>query len=151
MKRYLNFLAELAKQPGGERISDCLTCRVCTAGCPVSRINQRFNPFRIIQMTLLGLVEDVLTHDFIWLCAACDSCKAACPRGVRVSDVMSLLKNAAAKEGYVPHGVKAQLKILKEKGRIYDIDEFDNKKRGKLNLPALPISCDVVKTLFSEK
>ena len=151
MKRNPRFFSELARQPGGERISTCLTCRVCTAGCPVNRINQRFNPFRIIQMTLLGLVEDVLTNDFIWLCAACDSCKTACPRGVRVSDVMSILKHAAAKEGCIPQGVKAQLTILKEKGRIYDIDEFDNKRRGKLNLPALPVSCDVVKTLFSKK
>jgi hypothetical protein len=64
---------------------------------------------------------------------------------------MALLRNAAAKEGYVPQGVKTQMKRLKQKGRMYDIDEFDNKKRSRLNLPALPVSCDVVNELFQKE
>jgi heterodisulfide reductase subunit C len=104
-----------------------------------------------MQLAMLGLVDEVLTHDFLWLCATCDSCKAVCPRGVKVSDVMALLRNAAAKAGCVPHGARTQMKQVKDKGRIYDIDEFDNKKRCKQGLPALPVSCDVVKKLLQEE
>jgi len=102
-------------------------------------------------MIFLGMVEDVLEMDFIWLCASCDACRATCPRNVRIPDIMSLLRNKAIKEGHIPAGVKAQMKTIKENGKIYVIDEFDNKKRGRLSLPSLPTSCGVVKELLSEE
>jgi heterodisulfide reductase subunit C len=63
---------------------------------------------------------------------------------------MTLLKNMAVKEGHVPTGVKTQKEIIKDKGRIYSIDDFDNKKRNKIDLPSLPTTCEVVKVLFAE-
>jgi heterodisulfide reductase subunit C len=101
-------------------------------------------------MILLGLEEQVLTNAFIWLCSSCVSCQEICPQGVRISDFITFLKNLAAKKGYLPVGVRAQLKTIKECARIYPIDEFDNKKRRKINLPPLPTSCEVVKELFSD-
>jgi len=47
--------------------------------------------------------------------------------------------------------VRAQMDVIKEEGRIYPIDEFDNKKRGKAGLPPLPTSCKVVKRLLSNE
>jgi len=40
------------------------------------------------------------------------------------------------------------LKLVKGEGRIYPIDDFDNKKRNKAGLPPLPTSCDAIKELF---
>ena len=151
MRKSRDFIVELAKSPGGELISACLTCRLCTASCPINKINKRFNPLRIIRMIFLGLVEDVLESDIIWLCAGCDSCRETCPRNVRIPDFMSLLRNAAIKEGHIPAGVKAQMKTIRENGKIYVIDQFDNKKRGKLNLPLLPTSCEVIEKLLSDE
>ena len=151
MRRTQNFIFELTKMPGGERISACLTCLSCTASCPINKINERFNPHRIIRMIFLGLVEDVLKMDFIWLCANCDACRESCPRDVRIPDFMALLRNEAVKEGHIPAGVKAQMKTIRENGKIYVIDEFDNKKRGKLSLPSLPTSCEVMEKLLSEE
>ena len=151
MKRPHNFIFEPSKMPGGESISACLTCRLCTARCPINKINHRFNPVRIIRMTFLGLVEEVLKSDFIWLCASCDACRETCPHNVRMPDFMSLLRNAAVKEGYMPAGVKSQMKAIRENGKIYVIDDFDNKKRGKVNLPSLPTSCEVMEKLLSEE
>ena len=137
--------------PGGEKISACLTCRSCTASCPLNKINQRFNPQRIIRMIFLGLAEDILKSDFIWLCAGCDACREACPRNVRIPDFMALLRTAAIREGHIPAGVKAQMSAIRENGKIYAIDAFDNKKREKLGLPALPTSCGVVQELLSDE
>ena len=47
-----------------------------------------------------------------------------------------------------PAGVRVQKEIILGQGRIYAIDEFDNKKRQKIDLPPLPTSCDMVKVLF---
>jgi heterodisulfide reductase subunit C len=61
---------------------------------------------------------------------------------------MTLLKNRAIKEGFAPPGIRAQLKLVTGDGRIYPIDDFDNKKRSKAGLPVLPTSCEEIKKLF---
>ena len=144
------FRKELAAQPGGEKIMACFTCRTCTASCPVSAVNSRFNPYRIIRLALYGLRDEVLQSDFIWLCSSCYACQERCPQGVSITDFMTLLKNMAIKAGYAPSGVKAQRDLIKGQGRIYAIDDFDNKKRNKIDLPSLPTTCEVVKALFPE-
>lgn len=143
-----DFVKELAGQPGGKTISACFTCRTCVASCPISAINKEFNPAKIIRMALYGLKEEILTSDFIWLCSTCYACQERCPQGVSITDFMTLLKNMAIKAGHAPAGIRAQLKLVKGEGRIYPIDDFDNKKRNKAGLPPLPTSCDAIKELF---
>lgn len=143
------FARDIMNQPGGEKIWACFSCRTCTASCPIAAINHTFNPARIIRMALYGLKQDILTSDFIWFCSNCYACQERCPQGVRITDIMTLLKNMAIQAGYMPSGIKSQMDIIKGEGRIYPIDDFDNKKRAKAGLPPLPTSCEVVKTLFS--
>jgi heterodisulfide reductase subunit C len=145
------FVRELAAQPGGEKISACFMCRTCVASCPINQVNERFHPLRIIRMALYGLKEIVLKGDFIWLCATCYACQERCPQGVRITDFMTILRNLAVKEGRTPPGIRAQMDLVKGQGRIYPLDEFDNKKRGKAGLPELPTRCEVVKELFPEQ
>jgi heterodisulfide reductase subunit C len=145
-----NFRRELAARPGGEKMAACFMCRTCTASCPITAVNERFNPLRIIRMALYGLKREVLESDFVWLCSSCYACQERCPQGVSITEIMTLLKNMAVEQGHAPAGVKAQLDLVKGKGRIYPIDDFDNKKRNKAGLPILPTSCEVVKKLFPE-
>ena len=147
-----NFRKELAEQPGGEKIAACFACRTCMASCPVTAVNDIFNPLKVIRMALYGLKKEVLGIDFVWLCSSCYACQERCPQGVCITDFMNLLKNIAIKEGYnAPAGIKAQRDIVKTEGRIYPLDDFDNKKRAKINLPVLPTTCEVVKELFPEQ
>jgi heterodisulfide reductase subunit C len=145
-----NFKYELAKQPGGEKIMACFTCRTCTASCPITAVNESFNPLRIIRLAIYGLKKEVLGSDFIWLCSSCYACQERCPQGVSITEIMTLLKNMAVKEGHAPTGVRAQLDLIKTHGRIYPLDDFDNKKRQQIKLPALPTSCQVMQYLFPE-
>ncbi len=144
------FRKELASRPGGEKVMACFTCRTCTASCPVSAVNNRFSPYRIIRMALYGLKDEVLRSEFIWLCSSCYACQERCPQSVSITDFMTLLKNMAVEEGHAPAGIRAQRDLIKGQGRIYAIDEFDNKKRNKIDLPSLPMTCEVVRVLFPE-
>ena len=145
-----DFLKELAQQPEAEKISACFGCRTCVAGCPMSAVNDTFNPARIIRMALYGMKEKILESSFIWLCTSCYTCQERCPQGVRITDFMTLLKNMAVKEGHEPSGVKVQMGLIKGQGRIYPLDDFDNKKRKKAGLPILPTTCDVIRDLFPD-
>lgn len=147
-----NFRKELTGQPGGEKIAACFACRTCMASCPVTAVNDTFNPLKIIRMALYGLKKEVLGSDFVWLCSSCYACQERCPQGVSITEFMTLLKNIAIREGYEPPaGIKAQRDIVKSEGRIYPLDDFDNKKRAKIDLPPLPTTCDVVKMLFPKQ
>lgn len=145
------FTEEILKQHGGESMTACFTCRTCTASCPVTAVNNRFDPVRVIRMALYGLRDEVLKSDFIWLCSSCYACQERCPQGVSITEIMTLIKNIAVREGYMPSGIKAQKDLVTKEGRIYPLDDFDNKKRGKAGLPALPTECEVVKELFPEE
>ena len=142
------FADEIASMPGGEKIRLCFSCGTCTAGCPVRRVDEKFNPRRIIRMVLLGMREEVLKSDFLWICSTCYTCSERCPQGVTITDLMTCLKNIAAKEGYIPRGFKMQLELISSQGKLYKIDEFDNKKREKLGLPALPAEVEEISRLL---
>ena len=47
------------------------------------------------------------------------------------------LKNLAADEGHLPGPMTVQADLLREHGRLYEITEFENKKRAELGLPEL--------------
>jgi len=143
------FRLELAEQPEGKGFMACLTCRTCVCGCPVARVNPGLNPARIIRMVNLGLKDEVLSSDFIWLCTGCYTCQEACPMRIRITDLITLLKNMAVKQGHIPQGVQAQMDIIGEHSRIYPIDDFDNKKRNKLDLPSLPTHSDTARVLWN--
>ncbi len=132
------FKYEVARETGGEKIKLCFACGICTASCPVREIDERYNPRKIIRMIILGMKKRVLENDFIWFCSSCYSCTERCPQGVRFTDVMNALKNLAVKEGYIPSPFVQQIEILKNLGRLYEIDDFDNNKRSTLGLPKIP-------------
>ena len=132
-----NFKYEVAAEMGGKNITRCFACGTCTVGCPVREIDEKYNPRKIIRMVLLGMREKVLKSDFIWLCSTCYTCYDRCPQGVQLTSIMTALKNIAAREGYIHPSFKEQARLVKEFGRLYEVEDFDNKKRKKLGLPAV--------------
>ncbi|MBU1626746.1 4Fe-4S dicluster domain-containing protein [bacterium] len=143
-----DFADEVASLPGGEKIRLCFSCGTCTAGCPVRLVDEKFNPRRIIRMVLLGMREEVLKSDFIWICSSCFTCSERCPQGVKIADIMMCLKNLAAKAGYIPQSFLMQLDLIANQGMLYKIDDFDNKKREKLGLPHLPKRIEEISKLL---
>ncbi len=131
------FKDEIANEPGGERIRRCFACGTCTASCPVRVITDRYSPRRIIHMALLGMKEEVLSSDFIWLCSACYTCHERCPQDVRITELINAIKNIAVREGHVPPAFRAQVDLLRDHGRLIEIGDYDNERRAELGLPAI--------------
>ena len=96
-----NFKYDIASQPGAESFMRCFTCGTCTASCPVAEVNDEYDPRKIIRMSILGMREEVLQSDILWMCSRCYTCAALCPQNVKFTDVISILRDMAVKEGYV--------------------------------------------------
>ena len=101
-------------------------------------------------MILLGMKDRVLESDFIWLCSSCYTCQERCPQGVRITDLMTAVRNMASREGLQPRGIARQSELIKSQGRLYSLDEFDDKKRKKAGLPSIPFTIEEVMKLLKE-
>jgi heterodisulfide reductase subunit C len=88
-------------EAGGERVNACFGCGTCVAGCPTVEAMDH-PPRKLMRMINLGLREEVLNSDTIWLCASCNTCNTRCPRGVEIPAVMAAVKSIAIKEGIQP-------------------------------------------------
>ncbi len=132
-----NFKYEIASIPGGENILYCFQCGTCSVTCPVSAEDMRYDPRKIIRMALLGMRNEVLSSDNIWLCSACYSCYERCPQDVKITSIIAAIQTIAMKEGFIHPSIKASIELLNNHGRMVGIDEFDNKMRSKFNLPEI--------------
>jgi heterodisulfide reductase subunit C len=132
-----NFKYEIAQIPGGENILYCFQCGTCSAVCPVSAKDPRYDPRKIIRMALVGMRKEVLESDFLWLCSACYSCHERCPQEVKITSLIEAIQTLALKEGLAHPSIKASLDLLDEHARMVAIDEFDNKMRSKFGLPEI--------------
>ncbi|MBN2056380.1 4Fe-4S dicluster domain-containing protein [bacterium] len=138
------FAREVVREPGGAELLCCVSCGACAAGCPVYGVSERYNPRRIIRMVLLGLRRQVLETEAIWLCSTCYTCQERCPQGVRITDLMTALRTMATRAGYYPKAYDQQRELLMAMGRLYEIGEFDNKKRIKSGLPPIQMTAEEI-------
>ena len=145
-----DFVARVAATPGGEHILDCYACGTCSASCPVRAIDDEFNPRRIIRLAILGLKDEVLQSEFIWLCTGCYICQERCPQDVRITDLMTAFRNVAVEEGYPHPTVKVIADMVSEHGIIMEIGEFENDKREKAGLPPRNVPADVHRGILED-
>ncbi len=119
------FYKEISKQPKGEGITKCLSCGTCSSTCQVFSVNPAYNPRKLIQKAILGLRNEVLKSEMIWICARCNSCLEKCPKGIRPGDIIMALRHIALKDGVVHcKGVRHSLffkKSILKTGKINEM------------------------------
>src|SRR4030042_6593372 len=132
-----NFKWEIVKQECARQLLKCFGCSDCAASCPVRFFDDRYNPRKIIRLTILGMKELVVSSPFLWFCAHCHACTERCPQGIPVAELINAIKNYAVENGFCPDGYKPPLDLLKQIGRLYEIEDFDLKKRQRIGLPPI--------------
>lgn len=124
------FAEEVASQPGGEFVRRCFACGTCVAGCPVSEVEPRYSPRKIVRQILFGCREEVLSSPLIWYCMVCYRCYARCPQGVNFTDVMRALRHLSVKGHHTPPDLPDRLQEIErdiQKKRCERIrEEFEN-------------------------
>jgi heterodisulfide reductase subunit C len=143
-----NFRQEILVQPGGERFMHCFSCGTCVAGCPVAGTTEKYNPRRIVRMALLGMRQEVLSSEFVWLCSTCYTCYERCPQDVHIPDLMNAIRNIAVREGHVPAAFRQQAELLSGHGRLYEITDFENQRREEAGLPPIREQAQDVKRIL---
>ncbi|MGB9802624.1 4Fe-4S dicluster domain-containing protein [Desulfofundulus sp.] len=122
-----DFIERLSRE-SGQAVENCYQCGKCTAGCPVS-FAYDFMPHQVMRLVQMGLKEEVLRCQSIWLCASCVTCTVRCPRNIDVAMVMDTLRIMARQKGIVPPGRSRNvvlfnnnfLKSIQKYGRLFEL------------------------------
>ena len=132
-----DFIKEIMKMLGGEKILNCMQCGSCSGGCPTI-FAMDYSPMQIIKMINLGMKEEVLSSETIWVCSVCYTCSTRCPRNVDFTTLMMSLRNKAIRENLVKDSKKSDFhkyffEIVNKYGRfhapmfflkLFDITDF---------------------------
>ncbi len=91
---------------------NCLTCGMCTAGCPYSDIVENSDPRKLIRKVMLGMREEVLNDPMIWICNQCARCTMDCPMKADIAGMVRTIRGnfGLRAPGFLQDVVDAQVK-----------------------------------------
>jgi heterodisulfide reductase subunit C len=135
-----DFKYEIAARPGAAFFKRCFSCGTCTASCPVSDIDENFNPRLFIRQALLGMREQLLSSKELWYCTQCYTCYARCPQDVRFTDVMAILRDMAVEQGYAPKDMKEKAEKVDQISQKlrHAISEYAYSRSAKADAKGMP-------------
>ncbi|MFX1578197.1 MAG: CoB--CoM heterodisulfide reductase subunit C [Promethearchaeota archaeon] len=132
----IEFVDKIVKS-GADRIRTCIQCGTCSSVCPSGR-RTAFRTRELIRKALLGLKDDVLSSPDLWLCSTCYTCLERCPRQIKVTDAIIIMRNMAVDNGFMlPQHKKASQKLLST-GHAVPIDDANKEIRKDLGLDEIP-------------
>ncbi len=101
----------------GDKVRSCLQCGTCTASCPVARYAD-LGPREIVRLVLVGEADEVLRPEVLYYCSACYSCAVRCPMGIRLTELVNLLRDVMVSRGEGP--LEKQMELVKS------VENYDN-------------------------
>jgi len=73
--------------PEGGNLNLCLTCGLCSSGCPATGL-EGMDPRKFLRMASLGLDDEILNSDWAWMCTMCQRCIYACPMKIDIPQLV---------------------------------------------------------------
>jgi heterodisulfide reductase subunit C len=124
-------------EAGADRLRTCIQCGTCSSVCPSGR-RTAFRTREVIRKALLGLKDEVLSSKDLWLCSTCYTCLERCPRQIKVTDAILIMRNMAVEHGFMLAEHQKASKKLIETGHAVPIDDKNRAIRKELGLDEVP-------------
>lgn len=101
----------IALLPEGASFDACLTCGLCSSGCPASGI-ENMDPRKFIRLAMLGMDEELSTTPWIWCCTQCKRCQHVCPMNIDVSQLVFFARGNWPQEAK-PAGIVRSCQLIR--------------------------------------
>ncbi len=101
----------LERQVKETKAYNCVECGICTASCPVSRVNPNFSPRLMVERLLLGPPGEILEDAELWSCLTCRTCSVRCPSQVDYNEFTRGARVKAREAGF--EGVDTHAGVLR--------------------------------------
>jgi len=83
--------------PDGGNLNLCLTCGMCSSGCPATGLED-MDPRKFLRMASLGLDEELLSSKWAWMCTMCMRCIYVCPMKIDIPQLVFNVRNSWPRE-----------------------------------------------------
>ncbi len=83
--------------PDGGNLNLCLTCGMCSSGCPATGLED-MDPRKFLRLAALGLDEELLSSDWAWMCSMCQRCIYVCPMKIDIPQLVFNVRKARPRE-----------------------------------------------------
>ena len=131
-----DFTAEFI-DAGIETVKHCFQCGTCSGSCPSGR-RTPYKVRQIVRKCLLGLKEEVITDDALWMCTTCYTCQERCLRSVKIVEIIKKARNIAAHAGYMAKPHKMTGVFVMNTGHGVPINDATKALRAKIGLSEIP-------------
>lgn len=131
-----DFTAEFI-DAGIETVKHCFQCGTCSGSCPSGR-RTPYKVRQIVRKCLLGLKEEVITDDALWMCTTCYTCQERCLRSVKIVEIIKKARNIAAHAGYMAKPHKMTGVFVMNTGHGVPINDATKALRTKIGLSEIP-------------
>jgi len=128
---------QIFKDAGIDSVEHCFQCGTCSGGCP----SGRRTPYRVRQLVrkcLMGLKDDVIADDALWMCTTCYTCQERCPREIKIVEIVKMARNVAAQNGFMAPAHKATGSFVIKTGHGVPINDATMELRKRVGLGELP-------------
>ncbi|WP_407377259.1 CoB--CoM heterodisulfide reductase subunit C [Methanobrevibacter sp.] len=122
---------------GIETVKHCFQCGTCSGSCPSGR-RTPYKVRQIVRKCLLGLKDEVITDDALWMCTTCYTCQERCLRSVKIVEIIKKARNIAAHAGYMAKPHKMTGVFVMNTGHAVPINDNVKALRAKIGLSELP-------------
>lgn len=89
--------------PKGGNLNACLTCGACASGCPATGLAD-MDPRKFLRMAALGMDEELLKSNWVWMCTMCQRCIYVCPMEINIPQLVFNARAAWPRENR-PKGI----------------------------------------------
>ena len=131
-----DFTAEFI-DAGIETVKHCFQCGTCSGSCPSGR-RTPYKVRQIVRKCLLGLKEEVITDDALWMCTTCYTCQERCLRSVKIVEIIKKARNIASHAGYMAKPHKMTGVFVMNTGHGVPINDTVKALRKNIGLPEIP-------------
>jgi heterodisulfide reductase subunit C len=111
-------------------ILTCLQCGTCHASCP----SGKYTSLNVRKIVRDSVRKDISDEPELWMCTTCYNCQERCPRGIKVTDAILILRSEAVKKGKILPAHRIVCKVLIETGKSIPIDDKHISIRKKIGL-----------------
>lgn len=120
---YFDEVREVVQEMGGQDITLCKQCGLCSGSCPWGRMEKE-SPFSIRQMIYMGRMglEGFESDDVLFACTTCGQCVVRCPRDVKIIDVVRSMRSVVCETGGIPKNLKAVLGSISSQSNPWSQD-----------------------------
>ncbi len=125
-----------------QMVRACIQCGTCSGSCP-NEFAMDFTPRRLWRLVLMGRGTEIFHSRTFTLCSSCYTCTLRCPRGLPLTEAMSALKQAAARQDLKLYRkstlfYQSFMQSVRRHGRVREF-EFMSLYFTKLKHPVVPL------------